>query len=60
MPEIILEKRYKAEIEIIIAEGFVYTDGVKTDKITPCSFHPLEIVSGRSYWKEGKIFIKGE
>jgi len=60
MPEIILEKRYKAEKEIMITEGVIFIDGTKSDKITPCSFHPLEIISGKKYWENGKIFIKGE
>ena len=60
MPEIILEKTYKAEKEIIITEGVIFIDGIKTDKITPCSFHPLKIVSGKISCESGKIFIKGE
>ena len=58
MPEIILEKIYKAEKEIMITEGVIFIDGAKSDKITPCSFHPIEIVSGEMNYENWKIIIK--
>ena len=58
MPEIILEKTYKAKKEIMITEGVIFIDGIKTDKITPCSFHPIGIVSGEMNYENWKIIIK--
>ena len=61
MPEIILEKTYKAKKEIMITEGVIFIDGIESDKITPCSFHPFRILSGIGVrGTDGKFYIKGE
>ena len=59
MPEItLLNKNYRAEKEIVITEGKVFIDNYESDKITPCSFHPLEIIAGNMSWEKGRLFIR--
>ena len=54
----LLNKNYKAEKEIVITQGEVFIDGFKSDKITPCSYHPLKVISGSMSWEKGRICIK--
>jgi len=54
----LLNKNYKAEKEIVITQGEVFIDGFKSDKIIPCSFHPLKVISGSMSWEKGRICIR--
>ena len=54
----LLAKNYKAEKEIAITQGEVFIDGLKSDKIIPCSFHPLKVISGSMSYEKGRICIR--